>query len=150
MPLLQWNERFVLGIEEIDEQHRELMHSVNTLYDEFKGGAAVPALKTLLGTLVSQTNEHFRCEEQWMKETSFPDLAAHVKEHEKFQVRVAEIDSLFGKGLDSSLDLMLFLNNWIRHHLIEVDARFADHIITLKGNDPTLPFHLKVKRYLSS
>jgi hemerythrin len=150
MPLLQWNDRFGLGVAEIDEQHHALMELVNTLYDDFKAGAPLPALKTLLEALISGTEAHFACEEQWMRQTSFPDLANHVKEHEKFRVRVGEIDNLFAKGVDTSLDLMLFLNNWIRHHLIEVDAKFADHIIALKGNDAVLPFHLKVKRYLSS
>jgi hemerythrin len=155
MPLLQWNDRFELGIVEIDQQHKELIELINRIYDEFKGGAPVPALKGLLEVLIRDAQHHFECEEQWMKETSYVRILDHVQEHSKFHLRVGEIDNLLGQGLDTSLDLMLFLNNWIRHHLMEVDAEFADHIIELnKRGGATvrseLPFHLKVKKYLSS
>lgn len=154
MPLFEWNDKFELGIKEIDQQHKQLMELVNTIYDEFKGGATVPVLKSLLHALIEGSHYHFECEEQWMAETAYPAILEHKREHEKFKVRVAEIDKLFEQGRDNSLDLMLFLNNWIRHHLLEVDAKFADHLITCdKGRSTVagdLPFHLMLKKYLSS
>lgn len=155
MPLYEWDERFVLGIKEIDQQHRHLMELVNRIYDEFRGGAPLPALQSLLVVLFNNAKYHFQCEEHWMEESGYPQLAEHRAEHDKFSTRVAEIDGLLEQGQDNSLDLMLFLNNWIRHHLLETDARFTDYVISAnKAAGATtvfeLPLHLVVKRYLSS
>jgi hemerythrin-like metal-binding protein len=117
MPLLRWNNRFLLNVNNVDLQHQHLVELLNTIYDEFKRGTPAQTLQSLVEVLIQDTTIYFALEEYWMAKISYPGLCDHNKEHEVFTARVTEIRESYKQGKDFTLNLLLFLNNWINNHL---------------------------------
>lgn len=126
MPIIEWNVNFLVGIPEIDRQHKELVECLNRTYDEFREGCPIDI--SFLQKLSDFSAEHFICEEGWMKKMSYPKLAAHKEEHELFTSRIQEFARDFQHNANSSVELLWFLCNWVTHHIRETDADFGRFI----------------------
>ncbi|BCG46705.1 Hemerythrin domain protein [Citrifermentans bremense] len=123
MPIIQWNVNLLVGIQEIDRQHKHLVQSLNRAYDEFREGKEIEL--AFLQELIDYAARHFSCEEQWMKKTGYPKLEAHREEHAHFTGRVVEFKKeLKGNG-KVSVELLWFLCNWVTHHIGETDVEFG-------------------------
>jgi hemerythrin len=59
MTFMDWNDRFVLGVDAMDRQHRGLIASMNRLYDRNAAGAPAQELLTLIDNLAELTQLHF-------------------------------------------------------------------------------------------
>ena len=123
MPLLRWNDRFLLDVNHIDLQHQHIVELLNLIYDEFKQGASVQTLQSLAEVLIQHTTLHFALEEHWMAKISFPGQHEHIQEHDMFTVRVTEIHESYKEGNNFTLNLLLFLNRWVNNHLNRTNAR---------------------------
>ncbi len=67
MPIIEWNEQFVLGVPEFDEHHQHLVMLLNKTYDDFINGASKETLSLILDELIDYATYHFAAEEHWMK-----------------------------------------------------------------------------------
>src|SRR6185369_16889118 len=66
MPIMQWNVRYLVGIQEIDQHHKHLVELLNKTYDEFREGAEIE--KSTIDELVDFSGYHFSYEERLMVE----------------------------------------------------------------------------------
>lgn len=126
MPLLEWNSSFELGIRQIDDHHKQLVSLINDTYDHLICDASYETIGAVLVELVDYASYHFAAEEQLMKERNYPHLPQHKGEHERFSSRVAQIQNDFlveKSGL--RLDVLVFLKNWLSHHILNADAEFG-------------------------
>ena len=60
---------------------------------------------------------------------SYPHLPEHQAEHELFTIRFIEINKNYKQDANTSAEILVFLNNWIKHHICETDSklgRFVD------------------------
>ena len=126
MPIMPWSDDFVLGIKQIDEQHRWLVDNINALYDESsKNTPDQSVIGEILEGLVDYTFNHFIVEEEIFQRHDYPQTGAHKDEHNKFNQRIAEVLERYentGK-LDSSV--MVFLKDWLSHHILTVDKAYV-------------------------
>lgn len=121
-----WDERYSLGIEEIDAQHRGLFDLLDRLHEIIGRNGAVEEMKPVVMDLVRYADEHFKAEERVMIETGYPDLLAHREEHLKFMREVsAAVGDLVNRRISLSLKLSKFLRIWISDHILKVDGRLA-------------------------
>ena len=123
MPIIEWNIGFLLGIQEIDKQHKQMVQLLNDAYDEFRGGKKVE--QSVIDELVVYAHYIFAFEESMMQEISYPNLAEHKEEHESFTRRIIEFKNNFEKNKNLSIELLWFLCNWVTHHMRETDAEFG-------------------------
>lgn len=123
MPLFRWNNRFLLGVDNVDLQHQHLVELLNTIYDEFKHGTNTQTLKSLVDELLQHTTKYFKLEEHWMVKISYTEQYDHKKEHDVLTARVTEIQESYKEGKDFTLNLLLFLNNWVTNHLNHTNAK---------------------------
>ena len=140
MPLLDWNDSLSTGIEKFDEHHRQLFDLLNTVYDDFITGAPPENIGRVLDELVDYATYHFAIEEQWFQKISYPKLAEHHVEHERYSKRVAEIRKDFhaGKG-NLTLEVLSFLNSWLTEHILKSDAEYAiPHLFLEAGQVPSI------------
>lgn len=125
---IEWNERYSVGIQSIDDQHKEIFRLLDQLLQALKLGKAPQMLLRTITELEVYATSHFYKEEFFFREFNFPDSASHVREHEHFLKKINSLkgDAREGK-LQSSLDLLYFLNGWIAHHILIVDIQYSDH-----------------------
>jgi len=135
--LLEWVDALSVGIEEIDNQHKELVRLLNQLHTAIweKHGSA--ASMEILDKLVEYTRVHFTVEESLMRILGYPDYEHHRQEHEKLISQVIELQRKLKSGeANISFELLHFLKNWLTHHILGTDKAYAPYFLS-KGAKST-------------
>ncbi len=125
MVMAPWNSRFETGIDLIDAQHQSLFAAVNRLVDAFRAGKAGAQVKESLDFLVGYTLEHFQTEERFMRELDYPWLAEHSGEHARLMEQVRHLQMAFEDGKPVTMDLAIFLADWLREHIHGSDMAYV-------------------------
>jgi hemerythrin len=84
MPLNQkipWDDRYMIGIEMIDEQHKKLFDLVNRLYDLDDDNSSKEELRIILYEFSDYMQTHFNEEEEYMKSINYNLLDEHKQLH---------------------------------------------------------------------
>ncbi len=124
--LMPWNESFINGVSEFDNQHKYLVELVNKLYKGMKLGHSNDAVGRILAELIDYTSSHFVCEEKLMSENQYPDYDNHVKIHQELVAKVVDFQNKFQAGEATvSLDLLEFLKDWLIDHIKGVDRKYG-------------------------
>ena len=75
MPMIEWNKRLATGIDEIDDQHKELFSRINLLMEACNVGKGREEVAHLLQFLSTYIRVHFDSEEQIQIESGYPGYA---------------------------------------------------------------------------
>lgn len=128
MMRIEWNdEKFGLGIEEIDNQHKNLVEIINTLSDSVDAGESDKVLRKTFNALLEYSKEHFSTEEKYMLRFGFEGYEKHLEEHRYFSVRVFEFEEKL--AMESAFldkEILLFLGGWLIHHVSHIDRKYID------------------------
>lgn len=133
---IEWDESLETGHAVIDAHHQELFRRVNRLVvacAEGRGDAFV--IDTLL-YLVEYTRQHFAAEEAEMRQSGYPALEQHRREHELFFDSVASLqDEVEQTGARPSLvgivDRMVV--DWLLEHVKVADRALAEWLRTAQA-----------------
>jgi hemerythrin len=126
MTFMDWDSIFELGIKEFDEHHKHLVHLLNMTYDGLTCGASHDELGAVLDELIDYATYHFAAEEYWMQIHKYHNLSQHHEEHERFCIRVVEIQKDFHQGkANLSPEVTQFLNSWLTYHILKTDAEYG-------------------------
>jgi hemerythrin len=133
--LIEWNQRYSVGIPKIDEQHKELVRLTNELYASCLGDddEMRARFKSTLRALVRYVSDHFGAEERLLQWVHYPRYAEHKKEHESFVKKILEeMDAYLGGKSFVPNNFVRYLKDWILSHIAVSDKHFADYIFSLK------------------
>jgi hemerythrin len=123
MTLMPWSEQLVLGIADIDEQHRCLTDCINELHMELS--LTVPNrhnVADILESLVDYAMNHFIAEEKLFHRHRKAESAAHIAEHNGFNSRImALLDKCQNGEAGAGKEAMTLLKDWLTHHIMVVD-----------------------------
>ena len=125
MALIEWQERFRIGIPSVDYEHQELIGLLNELYEGLTQEAGAGAIIDFLGELYARISAHFALEERVMKQHGYDQLAEHKADHEELLDQIREImdDYEMDQG-DISIEAFAGrLENWFGNHFQTHDAR---------------------------
>ena len=138
-----WNANFETGIPLVDEQHKKLVHLVNSLAANLSLGAEDIKLLEVFDELASYAAYHFASEEQiW--HPRFKDdkwYIEHKHTHDSFLPRVLELKAEETHAPYEKViqDILQFLVGWLVYHILDGDRRMAkvlralDDGLTLEG-----------------
>jgi hemerythrin len=129
VPIIHWNSSFLIGINDIDQHHHHLVTLLNKIYDEHKAGIPFTHLQSIIIELTDYAKYHFSYEEELMIAAAFSGFAAHKEEHDVFCARIIEFQKDFKLGIDVSIEIISFLNNWISFHILKTDVKLGDFIV---------------------
>ncbi len=128
---IEWSDRYSIGVEEIDNQHKELFSRFNSLLCACKEGAGNKEVTRLLQFLGDYVVEHFSAEEKMQIACGYPDYNMHHIEHEKFKHQLADLqDQLAAES--SSLYLVILTNKvlveWLITHITKLDMEVGKYL----------------------
>jgi len=127
--LMEWNDDFVIGIREIDSQHKKLVGLVNDLNSAMKSGRGSQKLGQIFEELKEYTVHHFATEEALFEEHHYPGMIAHVAKHKKLVNTVLELEAQFKNGKAAlTNDVMEFLKDWLVNHIQGDDRKYVPHL----------------------
>ncbi len=129
MTKIEWKPQYETGIPIIDEQHKRLFARLDAVQRAVVQGSPREEIGDLLQSLMAETVEHFRTEEAIMAQHGFPDLLAHIREHELLTEKLGELAQRFEDSQDAmALLVTTFMGGWLRHHISEGDLSYARFI----------------------
>ena len=130
MPLIQWTQEFSVGVSSLDEEHKKLIAILNELGHAIKENNGKDVLGKIIDKLLAYTATHFKHEEDLFYQTSYPDAAAHRKEHEELTRSVNDIQAEFRFGATNELasKVLAFVTSWITNHVMISDKKFTAHL----------------------
>lgn len=129
MAFVNWEEKYRIGIPQIDEEHVEQMLVLSMLHDEYKRSADDVKLHHLFDELISCTRQHFKDEEILMKEQSFPLYDEHVKSHHELMEKAEQYKAELDAGrINFSFELILFFKDWLMLHIATSDMKYKDYL----------------------
>jgi hemerythrin len=133
--LVEWEEKYSVGISLIDNQHKELVRLTNELYQSCltgNGEAEEFFFSTIRGVL-DYTKFHFSAEEKLMENVRYPNYAEHKKQHEDFVVQLLNDVKSFQEGKKFiPNNFVRYLKDWILSHIALMDTSYAKYIMELK------------------
>jgi hemerythrin len=127
MPLT-WNPSMTTGMQNLDDQHKELFAQVNNLLAAMSRGAGKDELGKTLDFLGSYAVKHFQQEEAAMASRQCPAAAANKLAHQRFlQVFGALQDEIRRDGPTTVLVLKAQreLSGWLSGHIAQIDTQLA-------------------------
>lgn len=125
-----WSADISVGIEEIDAQHKVLIHILNGIYQAIVTQAPRQATAGLLEELVQYTHVHFAVEESLFRITDYPAYEGHKAIHDHLKQQVEDIRAKFQRGeIVADLALMDFLKQWLEQHIKGEDKTYVPHLL---------------------
>ena len=128
---IEWSDKMATGVAQIDSQHRFLVDTLrqanNRLLDDHEGALLGEIAKDLLTYAIM----HFETEENLMRRygyaEAFPELAkVHIAQHRDFSHQVVAVCDNLREGRQvSRLEVLKFLNEWLRHHVLGIDQKLG-------------------------
>jgi hemerythrin-like metal-binding protein len=138
MTLFEWTADLELKIPQIDDQHKELVKLINSLYESIQEGHASETVDITLNRLLQYVEVHFETEELAMQKRYYPDYKNHLSLHEEFRTKVLDLkkEQLQGKEI-ATFELLNFLADWLRNHIAHQDALFGKFVHDTERSDLT-------------
>jgi len=124
MTLIDWKDEFSLGIAAVDLEHRGLIDLINEVHTGMLRDATADRVLAGLGDIYAQISAHFALEEKYMRESRYPEFAAHKEDHEKLLDELRDImDRVEDDGDYDDERLAHELERWFTEHFRTHDAR---------------------------
>lgn len=148
--IVEWDERYSVGIQLIDDQHQELLRLINNfcLACAMDDEGAKTNFMLMIHGLVNYIKYHFAAEEQLLERIKYPDSAAHSRQHKEFIRDILERIENFQRGRAFSLkNFARYIKDWMLTHIALIDKKYATyiHFVNNQANDrlmyetPSLP-----------
>jgi len=125
---LRWTESLAVGVDRIDEQHRELIERINNLRAAMSQGRSKEEIRETIGFLEAYVVVHFAAEEQAMLASAYPYEALHKAEHtafiRDFAVIKEKLERLEREGMITSfaaIETQRKLSDWLVNHIGKSD-----------------------------
>ncbi len=130
---LEWSDEFNTGIELIDKQHQILVRAINLLGLALERGSDKELMDAIFETLADYTATHFADEERMFEAAGYPESEEHKRTHQIFLKRVQELKAQFDAGGDNAREVMLFLVDWLKNHILGTDRKYIPYVLGEDG-----------------
>ncbi len=123
---LEWDEKYSVGVAEIDTQHRQLFDAINALLDAIETNSAEEKLKDIIDTILNYKKFHFETEEKYFKEFNYPEAEEHIRKHREFSDQIDALSQKYPKpNIEFAFALIDFLEDWLIDHLQTMDQKYV-------------------------
>jgi hemerythrin len=127
---LVWSDDLILGIDRIDEQHRQWIALVQAYQSAVVNGGSAEEIQRTLSAAAAYTESHFEDEQAVMEEAGYPFIDDHLAQHRLAWRRVngfgADGPAEDGEGNEALRDSLAdFLPQWLMLHINTADRQFA-------------------------
>jgi len=129
MGYLKWSSRYSVHVQEIDEQHKNLIKLINEMYDAMQARKGTELLEAVLTEFVQYTVYHFNTEERLLRKFGYPDYDVHKAMHDALSAKARDAKYSFDRGIKpTNIEVMLLLTNWLNVHILEEDQKYVPYV----------------------
>jgi hemerythrin-like metal-binding protein len=126
METIQWSDKYSVGVEDLDEQHRQIIGMLNRLVSlPETGDTRSETVSEILTTMTHYALEHFKTEERLLKEYDYPNFEEHRREHVDYRKKAIDFSMATSLGVEAVPQILLsYLMEWWTHHILEEDMKY--------------------------
>ena len=127
--LVTWDERYMVGIPLIDEQHKELVLLTNQLYRACFNGNEATVFPETMSRMVEYVRFHFGAELELLKRINYPDYSTHKNQHDTLVLKILEAVQEYKPGRKFVPNhFARTLKDWIFSHIAIYDKIYAAYV----------------------
>ncbi len=131
-----WKEKYKIGVELIDEQHKELFGRIADFVKIVQDKATtwedkVNKVKETMYFMQDYVVVHFGDEEEYQERVNYPDIAQHKKMHEDFKAGVfGYVNRLETEGYSEELaqEFGAKIMTWLIMHVAAADQKIGEYV----------------------
>ena len=132
--MIEWNEKYELGIDIIDQQHKQLIKISNKLYELLTnatyGSDIYDDIVEVIDEIKEYTVYHFTTEENLLAKYGYFSLDDHILQHKDL---ISKIEDLNLTNLDEDQviygkKILNYLINWIFKHISGTDFLYKEFL----------------------
>jgi hemerythrin-like metal-binding protein len=125
-----WNEnKHCTGLEDIDEQHKELVDIINEVFDARKLKCTKKAMEKILKKLIKYIKIHFKYEEKKLLAAKYKKLKVQQHKHAAFTSKVKTFINHYLNGKETlNDDILKYLKQWLTEHIMYEDMKYVEYI----------------------
>jgi hemerythrin-like metal-binding protein len=124
MSFIEWSDRFSVGVDSVDHEHRELIELIAGFQREIELDQSVDAKLLYLGEALALILAHFALEEKLMRDAAYDAYEEHKADHERLVDQLRDIMDAVEDGDDVDNEaLSAMLEEWFAGHFRTHDAR---------------------------
>ncbi len=130
-----WKKEYDIGIEEINNQHKKMLAIINRLYNESeKTNVSKEFIADIITELEDYADYHFSTEEYNFMKYDYKGAKQHILIHRQFKRKIAIFKEEYKKNNDILTEVITFTKNWLIHHILHEDMKYAPYLKTDKTN----------------
>ena len=136
--MFQFTEDCMIGISQIDEEHKMLFQLLNEAAAVAETGTPGMIGKNLLQKLEDYATTHFAHEEAYMEQIKDPELARQKQEHRQFAETVERYQTFdweSEQAAEKVKELLSFMAKWLYHHILGSDIMIGRNETCGQGED---------------
>ncbi len=127
-----WKPEYDLGIPIIDEQHRGIVTTINSLFYAMQNKHGKKVLGSVLNMVTEYTHIHFELEEDFLRKCGFTDFEKHRELHNELKHTLSSTENKSSWESDPQ-KFLEFLKNWWIDHICKKDRIFRDYLFNADG-----------------
>ncbi len=135
--MLTFKREMLVGIREIDDEHRELVSRLNFFVQATDLATEKTQVKRLFSNLKNYVIQHFANEEHLMKLYRYPGMVLHIEEHQAFVRDLKKFENnIESVHCDKCMveDLRKIFTDWATVHIEKTDKALGDFLRSLLTN----------------
>ncbi len=131
---IDWSDLLSVGINEMDDEHKELFVRINSLLTALVKGTTDYSVVEIVSYINEYIDFHFRDEEKMLEKHNYPKIKEHKKLHAIYEAEFAKIEE---KLIQGNFDAMLLIEiqdkvvNWLLNHIAKADKEYSIYIKSL-------------------
>ena len=147
MEAFVWNERYVTGEQQVDNEHQELVRIINWIIGHRRSADENQGIGKVLSDLVDYAANHFAHETELMVSSGCDPrfVQEHVRVHQDFAQKVLKLREA-PVGQDDIEHLLRYLSGWLAHHILGMDQSMARQLQRIReGITPAAAYDLELQ-----
>lgn len=128
---IEWRKSYEVGVEKIDEQHKELFRKINNLLEACSARKGKEEVLNTIDYLGKYVVTHFSDEEKLQRDNNYPEYKNHKAAHDKF-IKDYENLKLRMEEEGVSVNFIVSVNkvvvDWLVKHIASADKAVGDFL----------------------
>lgn len=139
---MMWKDKYKVGVELIDEQHKELFKRLSDFIQIVQGKTdwdeRLDKVKETMEFMKEYVVFHFDDEEAYQAKINYPDIEIHKEAHRKFKEGINDYVRIFEQGGFTEEKIQEFsakLMTWLIMHVGKMDQKIGEYVREKGGQE---------------
>jgi len=123
---LLWDDKYKVGVEVLDAQHKKLFEIINELLDAISHLPNKENVENITKHLIEYKKTHFETEEKLFKDCNYEKTEQHIAIHHEFSDKLDSLQKEYGDDpIVYAFQLVDYLEDWMIKHLMNSDKDYT-------------------------